>query len=306
MTYNEKMTEYDRSFWNHIRGKEDVSDRLESGCCRDTGGYELPSSADEQFSKAIGRESVMRGICSVHANYGGSSHAFLTNHDDIAEFVPEFGSIDITDVADDFTRIEIGRYKLAVLLRLPCEFVSDAAFDLEHYLIKRLGESFAGAEDKAFITGTGTNEPTGILHATKGADVGKTTSSLTYDDVVSLYFSVKPKYRKKGVWLMNDNTAMVLRKMKDENGAYIWNSTNDTIFGKSVVISEYMPDIATGNKPIAFGDFSYYWIVKRSRASVRMLWELFVEHGQNGYLANEFIDGRLIRTEAVKVLKVTA
>lgn len=84
------------------------------------------------------------------------------------------------------------------------------------------------------------------------------TSNLTYDDVIALYFSVEKEYRRNGVWLMNDGTALALRKLKDADGNYLWNQANDTILGKQVIISEYMPDIEVGTKPIAFGDFSYY------------------------------------------------
>lgn len=103
---------------------------------------------------------------------------------------------------------------------------------------------------------------------------------------------------------MNDTTAMALRKLKDENGKYLWDSTTDTIFGKPVLISEYMPDADAGDKPIAFGDFSYYWFVRRSPFTVNVLKEKYLLTGQYGYLTKEFIDGKLIRSEAVKVLKI--
>mgnify|MGYP000252523318 FL=1 len=57
---------------------------------------------------------------------------------------------------------------------------------------------------------------------------------------------------------MNDKTALALRKLKDNDSNYLWNQANDTILGKQVIISEYMPDIEAGTKPIAFDDFSYY------------------------------------------------
>ena len=104
---------------------------------------------------------------------------------------------------------------------------------------------------------------------------------------------------------MNDNTAMQLRKLKDADGNYLWNSQNDTIFGKKIFISEYMPDVLAGNKAIAFGDFSYYWTVFRKRISVRTLTEKFAINNQIGYLAIEFLDGKLIRKDAVKVLKIS-
>ena len=124
--------------------------------------------------------------------------------------------------------------------------------------------------------------------------------------MINQYFSVKPEYRKNGVWLMNDETALALKKLKDDAGNYLWRGSDDTIMGKPVMISEYMPSADPGFKPILFGDFRYYWIVKRSPVTVRTLKELFALKGQIGYLAFEFIDGRLIRREAVKALQITS
>ena len=69
--------------------------------------------------------------------------------------------------------------------------------------------------------GTGVNMPTGILAETGGADIGMTANALTYDDVIRLYFSAKPEYRRNGVWLMNDETALMLRSLKDNSGQYL-------------------------------------------------------------------------------------
>lgn len=110
------------------------------------------------------------------------------------------------------------------------DFVSDTGFNIEKYLTEKFGKCFGKAEDNAFVNGTGEDEPTGILHD------------------------------RNGVWLMNDGTALALRKLKDADGNYLWNQANDTILGKQVIISEYMPDIEVGTKPIVFGDFSYFSI----------------------------------------------
>lgn len=103
---------------------------------------------------------------------------------------------------------------------------------------------------------------------------------------------------------MNDDTALILYTLKDADGNYIWNQSNDTIFGKTVCISEYMPSVDSSSKPIAFGDFSYYWIVNRRPLAIRTLAEKYALHHQTGYLAYEFLDGKLIRPEAIKVLKM--
>ena len=103
---------------------------------------------------------------------------------------------------------------------------------------------------------------------------------------------------------MNDETALTLRSLKDDAGNYLWRGGADSLLGKPVVISNAMPSIAPGAKPVAFGDFSYYWVVSRFPLTVRVLDELFALHDQRGYLAYEFLDGKLIRLEAVKVLKM--
>lgn len=83
----------------------------------------------------------------------------------------------------------------------------------------------------------------------EGAETGVTTAEITFDDVINLYMSVKPKYRKNDVWVMNDETALALRKLKDADGNYIWNHNTDTILGKPVYILEYMPGVTSGSKP---------------------------------------------------------
>jgi HK97 family phage major capsid protein len=103
---------------------------------------------------------------------------------------------------------------------------------------------------------------------------------------------------------MNDKTALALRTIKDNAGNYLWRDSDDTILGKKVLMSEYMPDADAGAKPIAFGDFSYYWVIGRSPIGVRTLSEKFAVLDQIGYLAYEFLDGKLVRSEAVKVIQI--
>ena len=135
-----------------------------------------------------------------------------------------------------------------------------------------------------------------------GAEVGVTTESLTYDDCIALFHSVKPEYRSNAVWLMNDNTALTLHKLKDNAGNYLWNSANDTILGRPVRICNEMPNIEAGYKPILFGDFDYYWIIDRSPITLKILKELFIESGRYGYVGSEFLDARLVRRDAIKAI----
>ena len=103
---------------------------------------------------------------------------------------------------------------------------------------------------------------------------------------------------------MNDNTALTLRTLKDKDGNYLWRQSDDTILSRPVVISPYMPDIAASSIPVAFGDLSCFWILERQPLSVKVLTELYARENLTGYAAYERIDSKLIRPEAIQLLKI--
>ncbi len=299
-----KENNYARNFWNYMRGNEPEYVVISEAQNANAGGYMFPDSVDSKYEKAIEDKSVFRTIANVINKFDGAPNVYAYDSTVTAEFVPEYGDIDIADIADDFTRITVNNDKLATIMRASLEFVHDASFDIEGHIVKVLSQAFAEAEDGAFVNGTGEGEPVGILDDTAGAETGVTADAITFDSVIDLFFSVDKKYRKNAVWLMNDNTALALRNLKDSDGSYIWNHANDTILGKPVLICNDMPDADNGEKPIAFGDFSFYWVIKRSPVYVRRLNEVFALNNQIGYLGYEFLDGKLIRSDAVKVLKI--
>jgi HK97 family phage major capsid protein len=309
ITYTERLPytgspEYDKHFWNAMRGNDGSYAELSKGRNIETGTYAMPNTANNKYMAALQKESLFRNIGTVIKAYDSGYRIFAKDSADLAQWVPEGDAIPIYDGIDDFNINTVDSWKLAAFLKMDEAFIRDAGFDIENYLINRFAKNFGRAEDNAFINGTGIQMPTGILNATNGADVGITTTEITYDDVIGLYFTVKPEYRRNAVWLMNDETALALRTLKDSAGNYLWRNSDDTILGKRVIISEYMPNAESDSKPIAFGDFSYYWVIGRSPVSVKMLSEKFALHDQIGYLAFEFLDGKLIRHEAVKVIQI--
>ena len=311
MNFNNKniytsQPEYDKNFWNAMRGKDISYASLSDGLINQTGTYTMPGTTNNKYEAAIAEQSLFRKIATTFKIYDGPYHILAKDYDDLAQFVPENGTIPIYDGQDDFTQYSIDSNKLAVFLKLNADFVRDSAFDIEKHLVKRMATNFAGAEDSVFISGTGEQMPVGILNATNGAEAAQTVAAITYDDVINLYFSVDKKYRKNGVWMMNDETAYTLRTLKDTAGNYLWRDSDNTILDKKVEISEYMPSISAGNKPIAFGDFSYYHIIERKPVSVKTLTEKFALYYQIGYLAFEFIDGKLIRPDAIKVIQMSS
>ena len=132
---------------------------------------------------------------------------------------------------------------------------------------------------------------------------------ITFDDVIDLMHSIKKPYRGKSVFVTNDSTVRDLRKIKDSSGQYIWqpavkDGTPDTIVGKPVYTSPFVPEIATDALVMAFGDFSHYWIADRREVRFKVLNERFAENDQVGFYVTQRVDGKLVLPAAVKLLKM--
>ena len=192
------------------------------------------------------------------------------------------------------------------------ELLYDNAFNLENYILTQFGKALSNAEEDAFINGTGIGQPLGILAETGGAQVGVTSASstkVTADEIINLVYSLKRPYRKNAVFLANDVCVAELRKLKDNNGQYLWQPSlqagePDRVLGYKVYTSPYFPEPAAGKPCLAFGDFSYYNIGDRGTRSFAELKELFAGNGMVGFVAKERVDGKLVLPEAVKLLKV--
>ena len=139
----------------------------------------------------------------------------------------------------------------------------------------------------------------------------KSTTALTFDEVMDLFYSLRAPYRRSAVFLTNDATMKALRQLKNGNGDYIWQpsvtaGTPDTILNRPVYTSTFMPTITACAKAMVFGDMNYYWIADREGRKFQRLNELYAPSGQVGFLASQRVDGKLILPEAVKVLQMKA
>ncbi|WP_429163391.1 phage major capsid protein, partial [Desulfitispora alkaliphila] len=80
----------------------------------------------------------------------------------------------------------------------------------------------------------------------------------------------------------------------------------DKILNNPVKTSAFIPEISSGEKVVAFGDYSYYWIADRQGRSFQRLNELYAVSGQVGFRAYQRVDGKLVLPEAVKVMAMKA
>ena len=294
---------YRKTFWNAMRRKNfyDVENALQVGTDSE-GGYLVPDEFESTLVEALEEENFFRSIATVIQTSSGDRKIPVVASKGEANWIEEEGA---------FRQVSIGAHKVATMLKISDELLNDSAFNLEAYISKEFGRRIGSKEEEAFFVGDGSGKPTGIFNATGGAADGVTTSTanITFDDVMDLFYSVKSPYRKKAVWVLNDTTVKALRKLKDNNGNYIWQPSvqagqPDMILNRPYHTSAYVPELAAGAKVMAFGDFSYYWVADRQGRSFKRLNELFAATGQVGFLASQRVDGKLVLAEAVKTLKM--
>ena len=302
--------DYRKNFWNAMRSKAPmpaVTNALQVGTDSE-GGYLVPDEYERTLVEALEEENIFRQMAKVIKTSSGDRKIPVVATKGTASWIDEEGAYPESD--DSFGQVSIGAYKLGTMIKVSEELLNDSVFDLQSYISREFARRIGAKEEEAFFTGDGKGKPLGVLAATGGAETGVTAASataVTADELMDLYYSLKSPYRKKSVWVLNDSTIKAIRKLKDNNGQYLWQpsltaGTPDMILGRPIKTSAYMPAMAAGAKTIAFGDFSYYWIADRQGRSFKRLNELFAATGQVGFLASQRVDGKMILAEAVKVL----
>ena len=303
--------EYKGSFWNAMRVKApmpSVLNALQEGTDSE-GGYLVPDEFERTLVEALEEENVFRTLAHVIKTSSGDRKIPVVASKGSASWVDEEGAYQESD--DAFSQVSIGAYKLGTMIKVSEELLADSVFDLEAYISKEFARRIGAREEESFFNGDGKGKPLGILAAAGGAEVGVTAASataITADEVIDLFYSLKAPYRKNAVWVLNDATVKQIRKLKDTTGQYLWQpslvaGTPDTILGRPVKTSAFMPTTAAGAKTSAFGDFKYYWIADRQGRTFKKLSELFAATGQVGFMGTQRVDGKLILPEAIKVLQ---
>lgn len=288
-----------------------------------SGGYALPKEIATEIARVATDISPIRQIARVVTvgttdyhelvDLGGAGYEWVnetadrnqTNTPDLADVVPTFGEISAKPEA---TRTSI----------------SDLFFDVESWLVDAVSERFAAGEGLAFVSGNGTNKPTGFLTGTPVAtgDAARAFGVLQYvpsgaagafgtapgDNLKDLTFTAKAQYRGMGRFVMNSLTFAQLAKVKDSNGAYLLQerlSEADPLrlTGFGVTLAEDMPNVAANAFPIAFGDFTKGYLI----ADIPGMWMVRDELTKTGWVRFPMarrVGGKLKDTNAIKLLKI--
>lgn len=287
------------------------------------GGFALP----EVIERAIARLSVdispIRQISTVRTvgspdykelfDVNGAAFEWVgeagarsqTNTPDLAEVAPTFGTASAKPQASE-------------------ESLDDLFFDVENWLISSAAEAIAQGEGTAFVSGNGTNRPTGFLAGptpVATADAARAFGTLQYiasgqaaamptsaDIFYDVIYSLRARYRANARWVTSKLVLSALRKYKDSQNQYLWQPSLKegepaTFMGYGITEAEDMPAVAANAFPLAFGDFREGYLIA-DRVGMRMTRDEITTPGFVKFYIRKRVGGRLRNTQAIKLLKI--
>ena len=304
--------EYKKAFWNQVRSKDIIPSELRNVLSEGVdseGGFLVPDEFENTLVQGLTENAIIRSHAHVLTTSNGLHKIPVVASHGSAAWIDENGAY--TESDESFGQVQLDAHKVGTIIKVSEELLNDSAFDLEGYITSEFIRRIGDKEEEAFLTGNGTAKPTGILNETGGGQVGVTAASataITADELIDLYYSLKAPYRKNAIWILNDGTVKLIRKLKDSNGQYLWqpaikDGEVNSILGRPYFTSAYAPIVESGAKSVIFGDLNYYWIGDRQGISLKRLNELYAGNGQVGFLASKRLDGKTVLAEAIQVLQ---
>lgn len=294
-----------------------------------TGGYFAATDFLDELLAYRLLVSKMRGICRIQGTSGEKVQMPSLANDTTVYWATE--QAQFSDSADPTTAmIEIPVHEQRALLKVSQQNLEDSQFNLEDFMKTRMMLKFAQSEGTAFITGNGVGRPRGIMsYPTKAttsysggsAGLNNVTDAIPYvlsgaatgkinaDDILNVKMDLKADYDQGATYIFTRGTLNTIRLFKDSMNRPLWQPFGGANLPSMIYDTPYvempdMPQIASGNYPIAVGDFQYYMIVDRIQLAIRELDELFAVSGLIGFIARMRVGGDVLLPEAFRVLKV--
>ena len=245
------------------RGYEAFEGRAQAAGTDTAGGYTVPEEFRNRMTESMKAYGGLLSLVNVITTSSGARLVWPTNDDTANEGALLSENTQVTEQDVTFGQGELNAYTYtSKLVRVPLQLLQDSAFNLDTWLSAKLGERIGRAVAGHLATGTGTNQPEGVVNFA----VGKTgaagqVTTITYDDLVDLEHSVDVAYRGSAQYALNDLTLAAIRKLKDSQGRPLWvpsmvAGAPSTINGRPYTIDNKLPAPAVGGKSLFFGDFN--------------------------------------------------
>ena len=283
------------------------------------GGYlVMPPSLQGDLIRAVDDALVMRQISNVQPRLAPGQSllaAIDDNSMDEAEWTGELSDVTEDDIAP-FGQRRLEPRRLAKRFKISNELLMAPGFNHEQYWLQRASRKLEEPQERAFMVGTGANQPLGIftphdegIPTSRDVNSGNTSTALTAAGVLAAFYSLKSQYMRNARFVFHRNAVRQLRELT-ANGQFLWQpglagNTPATILGRPFTMSEYAPaDFTTGKYVGVVGDFSRYWIVDSAQTRVQRLSELYAETNQTGFIIRAATDAAPVQPEAFARLQL--
>jgi HK97 family phage major capsid protein len=235
----------------------------------------------------------------IPSQAGWSTAAITGEGTAISESDPTFNSF-----------ITLSAYKYSFLVQLSRELIEDSGVDILAFLATQTGNALGFKVNNDLTVGSGSSQPNGIVTAAASAVTGTASGpTFTADNLIDLAYSLDGAARRlPGVgWMMNTSSLGVVRKLKDNNGAYIFSPAladgNDRVLSYPVFENPAMASNASATKSVIFGHLPSYYV--RMAGGLRL--DRSDDYAFNADLvtfrASMRVDGNLPQTSHVKFYK---
>ena len=285
------------------------------------GGYLVDPETAASIQSVLGSTASLRAVANV-VNVDATSYDVLVDHADIGAGWANEVDPTAETTSPQIDRITIPLHELSALPKASQRLLDDSAFDLEGWLAERIADKFARSEAAAFVAGDGVDKPRGLLDYPTVDDAVWTWSNLgtvptgangafdtngPADAIVDLVYALAAEYRGGATFVMNSKTAGAVRKLKDNDGRFLWSDglaagEPARLLGYPVLIAEDMPDIATDATAIAFGNFGAGYTIAE-RPDLRVLRDPFSAKPHVLFYATKRVGGAVSDFAAIKLLK---
>ncbi len=281
--------------------KPEIRNALEVGTDSE-GGYIVPEEFETMLVESLQDWNDIRRYATV-IQTSSDRHIPVEATLGSAAWDDEEAAYNESDAA--FGRVTLNAYKATRIIKVSEELLADAFFDLPSYLARNFGKSFGLLEEAAFVAGTGSTHPTGIVTGASDSGIAfASETAITADEMIDVYHGLGRPYRRMATWILHDSTVKLIRKLKDGDNQYLWQpglqaGQPDMILGRPLISSSSMPVAETDAKSVVFGDLSGYVIADRSNRRMQRLDELYAATGQIGFRMFSRTDGKVVDSNAI-------
>jgi HK97 family phage major capsid protein len=280
------------------------------------GMFMAPTQYINELIKDIDNNTVIRGIARVFPLGAGVTSMGAPSLD--ADWTAEIQAAAETQDLKIGER-ELTPHQISKLVKISNKLIAGSSQSIETLVRERLAYKFGITQEKAFMTGNGSQQPLGLFTASASGIPGttaydivgaNTATSITADGLMDALFDLKEGYQTNAKWLFHRLAVKQIRKLKDGNGQYLWTpglsgGAPATILEKQYVTSEYAPStFTTGQYAGMVGDFSYYWIADAVGLAIQVLKELYALTNQTGYIGRMSVDAMPVLPNAFRRIKL--